>query len=106
MDSGAIGIAELKQISVQKKQQIVTYEYRAIHRYANEDDCAGTIQFDFQNRTAKILTLADGDICNTNVFARTAIRYIWGLEKEKLPKTMMVPVKLMIADGLLYQNGS
>lgn len=37
----------------------VTYEYRAIHRYANEDDHTETIQFDFQNRTGIILTLAN-----------------------------------------------
>lgn len=92
--AGAIGIAELKQISVQKKQQIVTYEYRAIHRYANEDNCSGTIQFDLQNRTSKILTLADGDICNTNVFARTAIRYIWGLDGQELPKSSGIHVRL------------
>lgn len=94
LDAGAIGIAELKQISAQNKQRIVIYEYRAIHRYANEDDCAGTIQFDFQNRTAKILTLADGDICNTNVFARTVIRYIWGLDGQELPQKLQIHTKL------------
>lgn len=72
----------------------VTCEYRAIHRYANEDNCSGTIQFDLQNRTSKILTLADGDICNTNVFARTAIRYIWGLDGQELPKSSGIHVRL------------
>lgn len=59
-DTGAIGIAELKQVSVKKKQQIVTCKYMTIHRYTNEYNCTWTIQIDFQNRTSKIPTLADG----------------------------------------------
>lgn len=70
------------------------YEYKAVHRYANDDDEWGEIRFDFSAGTAEIVKLADGDLSRSNVFAKTAIRQILKLSVSELPKKLTIPFEL------------
>lgn len=76
VDAGVLGVVELKLIEKNKKIVAAAYEYKAVHRYANDDDEWGEIRFDFSTRTAEIIKLADGDLSRSNVFAKIAIRQI------------------------------
>ena len=77
-----------------KKIAAVAYEYKAVHRYANDDDEWGEIRFDFSFGTAEIVKLADGDLSRTNVFAKIAIRQILKLSISELPKKLTIPFEL------------
>ena len=68
--------------------------YKAVHRYANDDDEWGEIRFDFSVGTAKIIKLADGDTNRTNVSAKIAIRQILKLSMSELPKKLTIPFEL------------
>ena len=46
--------------------------------------------FDFENGTARIIRLADGDTIRTNVFAGKAIAYLLGCDNDKLPKETLL----------------
>ncbi|MBQ2865370.1 MAG: hypothetical protein IJE90_02490 [Clostridia bacterium] len=74
-------------------QQIAAaaYEYKAVHRYANDDDEWGEICFDFSAGIAQIVKLSDGDMSKTNVFAKIAIRKILELSMSELPKKLTIP---------------
>ena len=50
----------------------------------------GEIRFDFESSTAEIVKLADWDTVKSNVFAKTAIRYIQSLPEAKLPSEAVV----------------
>ena len=50
----------------------------------------GEIRFDFATGTAEIVRLAEWDTIKSNVFARTAIRYIQSLPEAKLPSEAVV----------------
>ena len=76
LDAGVLGVVELKLTDKNKKNAAAAYEYKAVHRYANDDDEWGEIRFDFSVRTAQIVKLADGDLSRSNVFAKIAIRQI------------------------------
>ena len=70
-----------------RKEKIAaaTYQYQA--------DCDGEwgeIQFNFENRTAEIIQLADWDKMMSQPFARYAISYLLNCKNEKLPKETMV----------------
>ena len=77
-----------------KKIAVAAYEYKAVHRYANDDDEWGEIRFDFSAGTAQIVNLADGDLSRTNVFAKIAIRQILKLSMSELPKKLTIPFEL------------
>lgn len=38
MDAGVLGVVELKLTDKNKKIAAAAYEYKAVHRYANNDD--------------------------------------------------------------------
>ena len=94
VDDGVIGVVELKLIENNKKIAAVAYEYKAVHRYANDDDEWGEIRFDFSAGTAQIVKQADGDLSKTNVFAKIAIRQILKLSMSELPKKLTIPFEL------------
>ena len=50
----------------------------------------GEIRFDFATGTAEIVWLAEWDTIKSNVFARTAIRYIQSLPEAKPPSEAVV----------------
>ena len=77
-----------------KKIATASYEYKAVHRYANDDDEWGEIRFDFSAGTSQIVKLADGDMSKSNVFAKIAIRQILKLSVSELPKKLTIPFEL------------
>ena len=94
VDAGVLGVVELKLTDKNKKVAAAAYEYKAVHRYANDDDEWGEIRFDFSAGAAKIVKLADGDLSRTNVFAKIAIRQILKLSLSELPKKLTIPFEL------------
>lgn len=94
LDAGVLGVVELKLTDKNKKIAAAAYEYKAAHRYANDDDEWGEIRFDFSVRTAQIVKLADGDLSRSNVFAKIAIRQILTLSVSELPKKLTIPFEL------------
>lgn len=91
VDADVLGVVELKLTDKNKKIAAAAYEYKAVHRYANDDDEWGEIRFDFSAGTAQIAKLADGDLSRTNVFAKIAIRQILKLSMSELPKKLTIP---------------
>ena len=72
----------------QKEQKIAA----AVYLYqADNDGEWGEIRFDFESSTAEIVKLADWDTIKSNVFAKTAIRYIQSLPEARLLKSVVVP---------------
>ena len=65
-----------------------------MHRFSNEDDCAGQLKISFREMDGEILSLADGDFCKTNVFAEVAIRRILQIPFKELPKKLTIPFEL------------
>ena len=94
VDAGVLGVVELKLTEKNKKIAAAAYEYKAVHRYANDDDEWGEIRFDFSAGTAQITRLADGDLSRSNIFAKIAIRQILKLSISELPKKMTIPFEL------------
>ena len=75
----------------QKEQKIAA----AVYLYqADNDGEWGELRFDFENGTAKIVKLADWDTVKSNVFAKTAIRYIQSLPEVRLLKSVVVPFEM------------
>ena len=71
----------------QKEQKIAA----AVYLYQVDNDGEwGEIRFDFATGTAEIVRLAEFDTVMSNVFARTAIRYIYGLPEVRLLKKAVV----------------
>ena len=94
MDAGVLGVVELKLIEKHRKILGVIYEYKAVHRFSNDDDCTGQIKISFRKMDGEILSLADGDFCKTNVFAEVAIRRILQIPFKELPKKLTIPFEL------------
>ena len=94
MDAGVLGVVELKLTDKNKKIAAAAYEYKAVHRYANDDDEWGEIRFDFSAGTAEIIKLADSDLSRTNIFAKVTIRKILELSMSELPRKLMIPFEL------------
>lgn len=64
----------------------------AVYLYqADNDGEWGEIRFDFENGTAEIVKLADWDTVRSNVFAKTAIRFVQSLPEARLLKSTVVP---------------
>ena len=71
----------------QKEQKIAA----AVYLYQVDNDGEwGEIRFDFATGTAEIVWLAELDTVKSNVFARTAIRYIQSLPEAKPPSEVVV----------------
>ncbi len=94
VDAGVLGVVELKQIERNKKIAAAAYEYKAVHRFTNDDDERGDIRFDFSAGIAEIVKLADGDFCKSKVFAEVAIRHILKIPFGELPKKLTIPFEL------------
>ena len=71
----------------QKEQKIAAAVY--LYQVDNNSEW-GEIRFDFATGTAEIVWLAELDTVKSNVFARTAIRYIYGLPEVRLLKEAVV----------------
>ena len=79
----------LKQTDMRKKNKKIA---AAVYLYQVDNDGEwGEIRFDFENGTTEIVKLADWDTVKSNVFAKTAIRYIQGLPEARLLKSVAVP---------------
>ena len=88
MESGMVHTMTLKQVkSTKKNKKIVA----AVYLYqADNDGEWGEIRFDFATGTAEIVRLAELDMVKSNIFARTAIRYIQSLPEVRLLKEAVV----------------
>ena len=64
---------------------------RCLPDRADNDGEWGEIRFDFENGTAEIVKLADWDTIKSNVFAKTAIRYVQSLPEVRMLRFVVVP---------------
>ena len=64
----------------------------AVYQYqADNDGEWDKLRFDFESGTAEIVKLADWDTVKSNIFAKTAIRFVQGLPEARLLKSVTVP---------------
>ena len=76
----------LRQTECRKTGETIT---AAVYEYLVDNDGEwGELRFDFENGTAEIVKLADWDTVKSNVFAKTAIRFIQGLPKGDIVSKM------------------
>ena len=79
----------LKQTECRKRNKKIA---AAVYLYqADNDGEWGNLRFDFESGTAEIVKLADWDTVKSNIFAKTAIRYIQGFSEARLLKSVTVP---------------
>ena len=79
----------LKQTDMRKKNKKIA---AAVYLYqADNDGEWGELRFDFESSTAEIARLADWDTVKSNVFAKTAIRFVQSLPEARLLKSVVVP---------------
>ena len=79
----------------QKEQKIAA----AVYLYqADSDGEWGEIRFDFENGTAEVVKLADWDTMKSNVFAKTALRFVQSLPEARLLKDAVVPFEMGISE--------
>ena len=71
----------------QKEQKIAAAVY--LYQVDNGGEW-GEIRFDFATGTAEIVRLAEWDTIKSDIFARTAIRYIQSLSEVRLLKKAVV----------------
>ena len=76
----------LKQTQCRKKKAAAVYLYQV-----DNDGEWGELRFDFESGTAEIVKLADWDTMKSNIFAKTAIRFVQGLPEARLLKSVVVP---------------
>ena len=89
LESGLIHTVTLKQTECRKRNKIIA---AAVYLYqADSDGEWGELRFDFENGAAEIVRLADWDTTTSNIFAKTAIRYIQGLPEARMLKSGVVP---------------
>ena len=79
----------LKQTDMRKRNKRIA---AAVYLYqADNDGEWGEIRFDFESSTAEIVKLADWDTIKSNVFAKTAIRYVQSLPEVRMLRFVVVP---------------
>ena len=79
----------LKRKSQTKRKKKIA---AAVYLYQVDNDGEwGEIRFDFENGTAEIVKLADWDTIKSNVFAKTAMRYIQSLPEVRMLRSVIVP---------------
>ena len=89
LERGLVHTVTLKQTACRKKNKKIA---AAVYLYrADNDGEWGEIRFDFENGTAKIVKLADWDTIKSNVFAKTAIRYVQSLPEVRMLRFVVVP---------------
>ena len=82
----------LKQVKSTKKNKKIA---AAVYLYqADNDGDWGELRFDFENGTAEIVRLADWDTVKSNIFAKTAIRFVQRLQEARLLKSTVVPIEM------------
>lgn len=96
LESGVIHTVTLKQTERRKKNKKIA---AAVYLYqADNDGEWGELRFDFENGTAEIVRLADWDTVKSNIFAKTAIRFVQGLPEARLLKSVVVPFEMGISE--------
>ena len=96
LESGYIHTVTLKQTECRKKNKKIA---AAVYQYqADNDGEWGELRFDFESGTAEIVKLADWDTVKSNIFAKTAIRYIQSLPEARLLKSVVVPFEMGISE--------
>ena len=89
LESGVIHTVTLKQTECRKRNKKIA---AAVYEYlADNDGEWGELRFDFENGTAEIVKLADWNTTTSNIFAKTAIRFVQGLPEARLLKSVTVP---------------
>lgn len=87
LESRLVHAVTLKQTECRKGTKIAA----AVYLYQVDNDGEwGEIRFDFATGTAEIVWLAEWDTIKSNIFARTAIRYIQSLPEVRLLKKAIV----------------
>ena len=65
----------------------------AVYEYLVDNDGKwGELRFDFESGTAEIVKLADWDTTTSNIFAKTAIRFVQRSPEARMLKSVVVPV--------------
>ena len=96
LESGVIHTVTLKQTERRKKNKKIA---AAVYLYqADNDGEWGELRFDFENGTAEIVRLADWDTVKSNIFAKTAIRFVQRLPEARLLKSVVVPFEMGISE--------
>jgi len=96
LESGVIHTVTLKQTECRKKNKKIA---AAVYLYqADNDGEWGELRFAFENGTAEIVKLADWDTMKSNVFAKTAIRFVQGLPEARLLKSVVVPFEMDVPE--------
>ena len=96
LESGLIHTVTLRQTEYRKKNKKIA---AAVYLYlAGNDGEWGEIHFDFENGTAEIVKLADGDTVKSNIFAKAAIRYIQNLPEARILKSVVVPFEMDVSE--------
>ena len=96
LESGLVHTVTLKQTECRKRSKKIA---AAVYLYqADNDGEWGKLRFDFENGTAEIVKLADWDTVQSNVFAKTAIRFVQSLPEARLLKSVVVPFEMDIPE--------
>ena len=96
LESGLVHTVTLKQTERRKKNKKIA---AAVYLYqADNDGEWGELRFDFENGTAEIVRLADWDTVKSNIFAKTAIRFVQRLPEARLLKSVVVPFEMGISE--------
>ena len=96
LESGVIHTVTLKQTECRKRNKKIA---AAVYLYqADNDGEWGELRFDFENGTAEIVRLADWDTVKSNIFAKTAIRFVQRLPEARLLKSVVVPFEMGISE--------
>ena len=96
MPTGTIGCAVLnipdKTITQYLGRGTLDEQTAAVYLYRVDNNGEwGEIRFDFENGTMEIVKLADWDTIKSNVFAKTAIRYVQSLLEVRMLRFVVVP---------------
>lgn len=88
VEDGLFHTISLKRKSQKMRKEKIaaaTYQYQA-----DSDGEWGEIQFDFEEKTAQIIQLADWDLMISKPFAKYAISYLLNCQNENLPKETVI----------------
>ena len=89
LESGLVHTVTLKQTECRKNNKKIA---AAVYLYqADNDGEWGELRFDFESGAAEIVKLADWDTIKSNVFAKTAIRYVQSLPEVRMLRFVVVP---------------
>ena len=96
LESGLIHTVTLKQTECRKRNKIIA---AAVYLYqADNGGEWGELRFDFESGTAEIVRLADWDTTTSNIFAKTAIRFVQGLPEARLLNFVVVPFEMDVLE--------